>query len=126
MLNPSSGLARGLEEFLRTSPLVSTFSFPDQDLLSTYFYGKWKVLPWCYNALKTLREIHKPLWRDEEIRCLHFILHDKPWTTPRGTAGVYETLHGWWWDRYERLGGDMKVSDPAGWAVVDAQTTKSA
>ena len=103
MLNPSTHLANALTEFLNTSPLVPQFSFPDQDLLAAYFEGRWKVLPWCYNALKTLREIHKNLWRDEEARCVHYILHDKPWSTPRGTAGLYEELNVWWWDRYDRL-----------------------
>lgn len=124
LLTPSNELADSIMHFLSTSPLVPTFSFPDQDLLAAFFTGRWKVLPWCYNALKTLREIHRPLWRDEEIRCLHYILHDKPWSTPRGTAGIFEETHGWWWDRYEELGRDMSVSDPAAWSVVDKQVTK--
>ena len=100
VLNPSKELAAGIEVFLNTSPLVPTFLFPDQDLLAAYFVGRWKPLPWCYNALKTLRYIHRPLWRDEEVRCLHYILKDKPWTQPRGTGGDYEELNSWWWDRY--------------------------
>lgn len=124
VLHPSKELSDSLTHFLETSPLVPTFSFPDQDLLAAYFEGRWKVLPWCYNALKTLREIHKPLWRDEEIRCLHYILHDKPWMTPRGTAGIYEEVHGWWWDRYEELGKELAIADPAAWQLVDAQVTK--
>lgn len=126
MLTPSTALANSLSEFLDTSPLVPTFSFPDQDLLAAYFAGRWKVLPWCYNALKTLREIHKHFWRDDEVRCVHYILHDKPWMTPRGTAGVYEVVHGWWWDEYEQLEREMKVSDPDGWKLVDAHVTKLA
>ena len=44
--------------------------------------------------------------------------------TPRGTAGIYEETHGWWWDRYEELGREMAGSDPEGWKLVDAQVTK--
>ncbi|PSR85831.1 hypothetical protein PHLCEN_2v5307 [Hermanssonia centrifuga] len=124
VLHPSKELAESVIHYLSTSPLVPTFSFPDQDLLAAHFAGRWKVLPWCYNALKTLREIHKPLWRDDEVRCLHYILHDKPWSTPRGTAGIYELQNGWWWDTYDKLGQEMQASNPEGWAIVDAQVTK--
>lgn len=113
-----------LVEFLNTDPRIAEFSFPDQDLLSAFFSGRWKVLPWCYNALKTLREIHKHLWRDDEVRCVHYILHDKPWSTPRGTAGVYEQLNVWWWDRYDRLIEEVKVKEPQDWKLVDAQVAK--
>ena len=74
--------------------------------------------------MKTLREVHKSLWRDDEVRCLHYILHDKPWDTPRGTAGEYEVQNVWWWDRYDKLGEDMRVNHPEGWDVVDAHVAK--
>jgi alpha-N-acetylglucosamine transferase len=121
VLNPSPELAEAIGHYLATSPLVPTFSFPDQDLLAAFFKGKWKPLPWCYNALKTLRVIHKPLWRDDEIRCLHYILDDKPWQSrvgEKGTGGDYEDLHRWWWERLAKLGEEMKVDDPEGWELV--------
>ncbi|KAG1716538.1 hypothetical protein ID866_590, partial [Astraeus odoratus] len=67
VLTPSSKLAKAIYHHLNTSPLVPTWSFSDQDLLADFFKGRWKPLPWCYNALKTLMIIHEPLWRDEEI-----------------------------------------------------------
>ena len=82
-------------------------------------------MPWCYNGLKTLRNIHGHLWRDEEVRCVHYIFHEKPWNQPRGTGGQYEESNSWWWDVYEQLGEEMKVSDPDGWGLVDAQVTKA-
>jgi len=124
VLNPSQELMQNITDFLFTSPLVATFSFPDQDLLSEFFKGKWRPLPWCYNALKTLRVIHKPLWRDEEIRCLHYILHDKPWHHVIGADGVdqqYEEMHQWWWDYYMEVGKEMQKTDPADWQLVNAQ-----
>ncbi|OCH96552.1 nucleotide-diphospho-sugar transferase [Obba rivulosa] len=120
VLNPSAELFDGIQHFLSTSPLVPTFSFPDQDLLSVFFKGRWKPLPWCYNALKTLRIIHKSLWRDEEVRCLHYILHDKPWSHPPGTGGDYEEVNRWWWDGYEALRQEMEESNKEDWALVDA------
>jgi lipopolysaccharide biosynthesis glycosyltransferase len=117
VLNPSPDLADSLKHYLSTSPLVPTFSFPDQDLLAAYFRGKWKPLPYIYNALKTLRVVHKPLWRDEEVKCLHYILSDKPWhakLSESGTGGEYEELNRWWWERFEKVEQELQKNDPEG------------
>lgn len=124
VLNPSRKLFDAITDFLYTSPLVPTFSFPDQDLLSAFFRGKWKPLPWCYNALKTLRVIHKPMWRDEEIRCLHYILSDKPWLIPPGAGGDYEVVNQWWWDRFEKLREGMEPTDSEGWKLVTSNVVQ--
>jgi hypothetical protein len=121
VLDPSPALYKAITHFLSTSPLIPTFSFPDQDLLATFFKDRWKPLPWCYNALKTLRIIHKALWRDDEIRCLHYILDDKPWQTrvgELGTGGDYEEPNRWWWEELNKLGEEMKVDEAQGWEVV--------
>ncbi|KAG8219910.1 glycosyltransferase family 8 protein [Butyriboletus roseoflavus] len=126
VLNPSAELAQAVYNHLHTSPLVPTWSFPDQDLLSDFFKGKWKPLPWCYNALKTLMLIHKPLWRDEEIRCLHYILADKPWhaRVPKEGGGEYDKSHQWWWDRLELLGAEMQKNDGEDWKVIMANVAQ--
>jgi lipopolysaccharide biosynthesis glycosyltransferase len=109
-----------ITNYLATSPLVSTFSFPDQDFLAAFFQGRWKPLPWCYNALKTLKVIHKPLWRDEEIRCLHYILHDKPWHQ-RIIEGEYKEFNEWWWTRLDKLKEELALDgDAEGWKLIDA------
>lgn len=124
VLTPSQPLFAAIADYLATSPLVPTFSFPDQDLLAAFFEGKWKPLPWCYNALKTLRVIHKPLWRDDEIRCLHYILHDKPWHQ-RLLEGDYAELNDWWWARFDQLKDEM-VRDRLleEWKLVEANVAK--
>ncbi|SRR6266851_7313074 len=114
VLTPSATLARSIKDFLRTSPLISTFSFPDQDLLAAFFRGRWKPLPWVYNALKTLRVIHKDLWRDDQVRCLHYIFPDKPWKARVREGDVVDDLtelDRWWWERFDRLVGELK-DDP--------------
>jgi hypothetical protein len=58
--------------------LIASWMFPDQDALAHVFHGKWQALPWCYNALKTMRYWHGNFWRDEEVRNVHYIC-DKPW-----------------------------------------------
>ncbi|KAI0094619.1 nucleotide-diphospho-sugar transferase [Irpex rosettiformis] len=125
VINPSTELAESIHNYLATSPLIPTFSFPDQDLLANFFAGRWKALPWCYNALKTLRQIHQNLWRDEEIRCVHYILHQKPWHAPRGSVPEDEVTYGWWWADYDRLRDAMKESDPEGWELVDSHVAKA-
>lgn len=120
MLRPSLDTSRELRRFLEESPLVPNFMFPDQDLLAEVFRGRWKPLPWCYNALKTLRIIHPQLWRDEEVRCVHYILSDKPWRTRPGRGDPqYEEVNQWWWDAFEGLRAEMAEADPEGWTLVE-------
>lgn len=127
VLNPSMKLASEVGEYLSTSPLVPTFSFPDQDLLAAFFANRWKPLPWKYNALKTLRIIHKNIWRDEEVRCIHYILDDKPWGAKvgePGSGGEHEEVNRWWWAEFEALGDDMKTKNPEGWEMIVQNVAK--
>ncbi|KAH9857925.1 glycosyltransferase family 8 protein [Lenzites betulinus] len=120
VLRPSREVFDTLHRFLEESPLVPTFKFPDQDLLAAVFRNRWTPLPWHYNALKTLRIIHAELWRDEEVRCVHYILSDKPWRArPEAADPQYVVLNRWWWEVYEQLREEMGVSDPEGWKLVE-------
>jgi len=119
VLNPSAPLFDSIQNFLFTTD-ISGFKFPDQDLLAAFFKGNWTPLPWCYNALKTLRNIHKAMWRDEEVRCLHYILAEKPWQVRPGAGGDYEELNQWWRKEYEQLRAEMQTADKEGWALVSA------
>jgi lipopolysaccharide biosynthesis glycosyltransferase len=67
-----------------TTKISSKLPFADQSLLSDLFRGRWRVLPWVYNALKTMRwpGVHDRLWRGEndgKVKCVHYILTPKPW-----------------------------------------------
>ncbi|KAF8832442.1 hypothetical protein HHX47_DHR1001591 [Lentinula edodes] len=107
VLNPSPALGEAIVHFLNTENLES-FAFPDQDLLTSFFKGKWKPLPWYYNALKTLRVIHPQLWRDDEIRCLHYILKDKPWEARTPVVpGPFDEVHEWWWNDFDRMASGL-------------------
>jgi len=82
------------------------FLFADQSLLSKTFHGEWTPLyrspddvadarPFIYNALKTLRTAHAPIWKDEEVKNVHYIL-GKPWNDiDKVNSG--EDTHVWWW-----------------------------
>jgi len=119
LLQPSKELSQGLYDFLSSSPLVPTFAFPDQDLLAHYFKGRWKPLSYIYNSLKTLRVIHPQLWRDDHVRCVHYILPDKPWSVPPGTGGEYEILNRWWWEVYDEHAQKLRDSDPKAYNLLE-------
>ena len=74
-----------------TTGAVADYEFADQSLLGDLFSGRWVALPYTYNALKTLRAIHKEIWKDEEVRNVHYIL-DKPWDG----EGSSPDTHQWW------------------------------
>ncbi|KAH3951517.1 hypothetical protein HBH70_092020 [Parastagonospora nodorum] len=93
-----------------SDPTVMAYDFADQSLLGDLFRGRWVPLPYTYNALKTLRTFsHKVLWRDEEVRNVHYILSPKPWQEKEGERSDEET-HGWWWKvNAERLVEEKKA-----------------
>ena len=99
-----------------TSDKLSTYQFPDQDFLADFFADRCMSVGWQYNALKTMRNWHENIWRDEEVRGLHYIV-DKPWerrvASDRigGYLGRDGVTHGWWWDIWEewraKRGGEL-------------------
>lgn len=105
VFEPTKATWNGILDFLDTNPLVADFNFPDQDLLAEYFRGKWISIGYQYNALKTSKYWHPEMWRDEEIKNLHYIV-DKPWSsrvTSDGVAGYLGrdgVTHQWWWNQY--------------------------
>jgi lipopolysaccharide biosynthesis glycosyltransferase len=121
VVNPSKDIAEAVYHYLKTSDKVPTFAFPDQDLLSAFFEGKWRPIPWYYNALKALRHVHPKEWSDDEVRCVHYIFPEKPWQRRVDSPEVeelYGTLHGWWWQQFDELGNEMKATNPEGWKLV--------
>lgn len=103
--HPSPTLWHNILHFFHTSPKLNTFLFPDQNFLDEFFRDKWTSLGWQYNALKTMRYWHPDMWRDSEVRCLHYIV-DKPWQKRIASDGIAGHLgrdgvtHRWWWDEY--------------------------
>ncbi|PPR00645.1 hypothetical protein CVT24_000868 [Panaeolus cyanescens] len=121
ILNPSLTLFTGIKNFLDTSERISEWKFPDQDLLSEYFKGKWTPISWWYNALRSLCTTHPSLWKESEIRCLHYIFADKPWQSRKSQGNsepAFAVMDRWWWDRFDALGQEMKLTDPDGWSFI--------
>ena len=112
---PSPKLWEDILATFQSSKELSTYQFPDQDFLASYFLAKWVPLSWKFNALKTMENWHPNIWRDEEVRGLHYIV-DKPWEKRVASDGIGGHLgrdgktHSWWWEvweswRSERSGG---------------------
>ncbi|KAF7862901.1 uncharacterized protein EAF02_010450 [Botrytis sinoallii] len=92
---------------------LSSYQFPDQDFITEWWRDRWVSVGWKWNALKTWRYWHPEMWRDEEVRALHYIV-DKPWSKRVGADGVagYKgndgVTHGWWWDAYGKWEEERK------------------
>lgn len=105
LYKPHEELWEAMHHFFLTSPNLRSFQFPDQDFLAEFFRGTWLSLPWKYNALKTMKQWHPNIWRDEEVKGLHYIV-DKPWQKRLASDGIGGHLgrdggsHKWWWEVY--------------------------
>lgn len=91
---------------------TGSYDFSDQSLLSDIFHGKWVPLSYRYNALKTLRWCHKEIWRDEDVKNIHYILAPKPWEERESE----DETHKWWWDvNDQRLAKEKEAGIVDGW-----------
>ncbi|KXT06941.1 hypothetical protein AC578_7101 [Pseudocercospora eumusae] len=116
VLTPSKELWERMEHFRLTDPRVQTFRYPDQNFLDTFFKDKWIPIGWQYNAMKTIRYWHPALWRDEEVRCLHYVV-DKPWEARTGKGeeagylGKDGETHYWWWQAFDEWKAEAQKSE---------------
>ena len=106
VFHPSETLWSSMLSHFNTSPNLSSYMFPDQDFLADFFRDRWMPIGWQFNALKTMRYWHENIWRDEEVRALHYIV-DKPWAKRIASDGIAGHLgrdgvtHRWWWELWE-------------------------
>ncbi|KAL2853855.1 nucleotide-diphospho-sugar transferase [Aspergillus pseudoustus] len=100
VVNPSQAIYDKIVAQLSSSA-TSNYEFADQSLLGDIFYGRWVALPYIYNALKTLRRegVHDPIWVDENVKNVHYILSPKPWDEDPNpeTRTSADSTHAWWW-----------------------------
>ncbi|GAB1211148.1 hypothetical protein ATERTT37_000260 [Aspergillus terreus] len=112
VVNPSRATYDVIVHQLASSA-TSEYAFADQSLLADTFHGRWVPLPYKYNALKTLRweGVHDCIWRDDQVKNVHYILNPKPWEDAHGQrvngGSSHDPTHSWWWDLHqERLDDD--------------------
>ncbi|ODA80714.1 hypothetical protein RJ55_03673 [Drechmeria coniospora] len=100
VVNPSAVLYKQILDHMEADAI--NMDFADQSLLSDLYRGRWVALPYIYNALKTLRwpGVHDAIWRDDQVKNLHFILSPKPWNEidDNGEWTGTEETHKWWVD----------------------------
>ncbi|KAM5352579.1 hypothetical protein ACJ41O_005301 [Fusarium nematophilum] len=100
VVNPSKALYAQIVAHMEAD--AANMDFADQSLLSDLYRGRWVALPYVYNALKTLRweGVHDAIWRDGEVKNVHYILSPKPWdeVDEKGEWTGTEESHGWWVD----------------------------
>ncbi|KAI9375162.1 glycosyl transferase family protein [Aspergillus egyptiacus] len=105
VVNPSREIYDNIIARLATSA-TSAYDFADQSLLADMFHGRWVPLPYVYNALKTLRwkGVHDALWKDENVKNIHYILSPKPWDEDENLRSEQgdvqpgrDSTHEWWW-----------------------------
>jgi lipopolysaccharide biosynthesis glycosyltransferase len=121
VLNPSKDQADALYAFFSSNDRLMSYIFPDQDLLSEFYEGRWKPISWEYNALRMLRTIHSDVWKDDQVRCVHYILPDKPWLSrknPDENLPHFGLLHDWWWQSFDEVAGGLESTDPEGLKLV--------
>lgn len=96
VVNPSADIYQTIVDRMGESSFSDNYDFADQSLLSDLFKDRWVPLPYIYNALKTLRwkNVHAPIWQDDEVKNIHYILSPKPWDEQ--LDGVSDETHPWW------------------------------
>lgn len=103
VVDPSLELYEQILKVLREDSVVSSYIFPDQDLLADLFYQNWLSLSHNYNCLKTFKHQHPQLWDLKAIKNIHFILSPKPWDVDRTYDDKTGTFELWWDINDERL-----------------------
>lgn len=128
VVNPSMEVYNRILERLQNPTATSHYDFADQSLLADLFPGRWVAIPYIYNALKTLRwkDVHDAIWRDEEVKNVHYILSPKPWDekwrlemsdmaeSSREAARLkVDKTHDWWWKiNNERITEEERLGVP--------------
>ncbi|KAH6652881.1 glycosyltransferase family 8 protein [Truncatella angustata] len=98
VVNPSKAVFKQIVDFMENHAV--NMDFADQSVLSDLYRGRWVPLPYIYNALKTMRweGVHDPIWRDESVKNVHYILAPKPWdeVDEQGNFIGKDESHAWW------------------------------
>ena len=59
-----------------------TSHLSDQSVLNHFFKGRWRPLPYGYNAGKKIYMAKRELWNQMQVGAIHFVGRPKPWDVP--------------------------------------------
>lgn len=104
VIEPDAAVHEALMARLAVLDDLTAYQFAEQDFLNEVFEGRWRQMPYVYNALKTLPHQHPQLWRRSEVKNIHFII-DKPWERRPEPGDRYAALHQLWWDAADAVPG---------------------
>ncbi|KAF9346586.1 hypothetical protein BGX26_001890 [Mortierella sp. AD094] len=130
VLTPSWEQYSKILSHFQTVQDLRQYRFPDQDLLNKVFECRWKSLGYGFNALKTLKFAHSPVWNDQvdelavkeeaeargqekmKVLNIHYIL-EKPWDvkdleTAKSNGNQFVEGYQWWWQAYNELQAELK------------------
>ena len=82
---------------------LGRYVFAEQDFLNEHFRGRVRVLPYVYNALKTLPFQHPTMWDGAAVRNIHYII-DKPWQHRPDPDDRYFDVETLWWEVATKAG----------------------
>ncbi|KAK7208408.1 nucleotide-diphospho-sugar transferase [Myxozyma melibiosi] len=106
-----------------------SFDGGDQGLLNSYFGSSWTRLPFLYNVTPNASYQYIPAFRHfaKDIKIVHFIGSDKPWTKARPSSAperskgvpewyvtaneVYDDLLRRWWEVFDSVDLSSKPSE---------------
>jgi len=109
VIHPSNTEFERLKAALDRIENLAKYVFADQDFLNQVYAGRWVCLPYTYNALRPLITAHPNMWRDEDVRIVHYIFK-KPWldldwmarSEEENRKQEFYTVNSWWFQAYEK------------------------
>lgn len=112
VVNPSREVYNLITSAL-ASDKATEYDFADQSLLGDLFPGRWVALPYIYNALKTMKwpDVHSAIWKDSEVKNIHYILSPKPWDSSVASSEADELTRRWLNINDERIQREAGISD---------------
>ena len=97
VLHPDQAVLDDMTTRLAALDDLSRYQFAEQDFLNEFYQGRWKPMPYIYNALKTLAFQHPSVWDISAVKNIHYII-DKPWEKPLDPDDRYYPVNKLWWD----------------------------
>ncbi|RFA13901.1 glycosyl transferase [Subtercola boreus] len=103
VLSPDGAVFAEMLDRLAIIDDLSRYPFAEQDFLNEFYSGRWRPLPYVYNALKTLPHQHPSVWQLSSVKNIHYII-DKPWEKPLDPTDRYFEVNRLWWEMADTLG----------------------